>query len=84
MGVDTKDSIAMNENNYLLNNLEVGNRFKLWYGRGNINNKTFEVRAIVDGSYIVLKQNLGLGRCRYWIETIDFLLMSADYLKRVK
>lgn len=62
--------------------LGVGKKLWLFYGSGSINNREYEVRAVVDGEWVVLKIN----EETYKLEHISYLQMQAKkgYLQTIE
>jgi len=80
--IESKDTKLKNKLGKLLT---VGNRLKIFYNKGNPNNKTIHIRAIVDEYYIVYAEYFPCKRCykyfigdRYWFE----LLIKDSQIKK--
>lgn len=56
--------------------LEVGQTLKINFGRGNVNNGTLHVRAIVDTYCVVVRR--WRGRWHYKAEDLDYFQALAD------
>jgi hypothetical protein len=48
-----------------------GEKYKIYYNKGNINNMTIEIRAIVDDTYVVFKTHKGA----YKMENLSYFEM---------
>lgn len=58
---------------------KVGDRYVLHYNKGNINNSLFEIRAVVDKDYYVLKTSYS-----YRVEHISWFTSKEEFLHKQK
>lgn len=53
--------------------LQIGNKIKIFYNKNNTNNRTVEIRGIIDNNYYVLRSfNKRKKMYNYFIESIYF------------
>ena len=61
------------------NNMEVGAKYKMYFGHDNLNNKNIEIRAIVDDEYVVFKSwSKNKSRYVYSIESLYYFRLLSD------
>ena len=63
----------------------VGKTYRINYGEGNLNNKTFHTLSIVDGDMVVFKWwSRNKQRWFYGIEPFYFFELRNDIIKQVR
>lgn len=58
--------------------LKIGYHYKVFYGKGNLNNHTIHIRGIIDGQYVLAKWRKTKGYFRYYVESPYYFYLNAD------
>jgi len=63
--------------------IKPGNKVKVFYSNGNINNSLIHIRAIVDGRIVCKKWLKGKQRWYYFVEDMYYFEIRKEYIKLV-